>query len=413
MTRSLVDALAPGRRVWVPTLSNESTLLAETLRADPDRARGVTFTGVQFPGIDRTDYLAVHPEARLHGWFMSPALRRGLSDGRGEVKPLDYLGIARELRDGDRFDVAIAHLTPPDAEGWCAPGLAADFLPLVWPRARYRVAHLNPNLPRLASGFRVHRSEIDCAVEATTPLNDFAESEAGDLEARIGKHVAALVRNGDTLQFGIGAVPLSLAQTLAGHKRLRFHGGMLPSAVQRLWEAGAIDRDAPMTTGVVLGNAGLRAFSSSLPQLRLEPVTVTHDLARLSAIPRLVAINSAVEVDLFGQVNAERANGAIQAGAGGIPAFAQGALTSRGGRLVIALPSSAKGGTVSRIVAALGSQSLVTLPRHLADTVVTEHGAAELRNLSFDERARALINIAAPEHRDALAAAWDDIRRRA
>jgi acyl-CoA hydrolase len=409
MTRRLVDALAPGLRVWVPTLSNESARLAEELRLDPERARGVAFAGVQFPGIDRIDYLGVHPEARQLGWFMSPAMRRGLAQGRAELRSQDYLGIARELREGPAFDVAIAQLTLPDAQGWCAPGLAADFLPLVWPRARRRVAHLNPALPRLPGGFRVHVSEIDLVVEADGALNDFAEKTAGEPEARIGAHVATLVRDGDTLQFGIGGVPLSLAQALSGHRRLRFHGGMLPAAFRTLWEAGAIDRDAPVTTGVVLGDAALRDFVATLPTLRLEPVTVTHDPARLAAIPRFVAVNGAVEVDLFGQVNAERAGGVIQAGAGGLPAFAQGALASPGGRLVVALPAAARGGAVSRIVPVLGTQSLVSLPRHLADAVVTEHGVAELRGLSLDARARALIAIADPAHRAALQAAWQDI----
>lgn len=412
MTR-LSDALAPGLRVWVPTLSNESARLAAELQADPERAAGVTFAGVQFPGIDRIDYLALHPQARQLGWFMSPALRRGLADGRGDLRTQDYLGIARELAHGEPFDVAIAQLTPPDADGWCAPGLAADFLPLVWPRAKRHVAHLNPRLPRLASPFRVHVSELDCAIEADAPLMDFGEPRIGETEARIGAHAATLVRDGDTLQFGIGGVPLSLAGALCGHRRLRFHGGMLPAAFRTLWDAGAIDRDAPVTTGVVLGDGALRQFAAGLPDLRLEPVTLTHSPARLAAIPRFVAVNGAVEVDLFGQVNAERAQGAIQAGAGGLPAFAQGALASPGGRLVIVLPASARGGSVSRIVPTLGTQSLVTVPRQLADAVVTEHGVAELRGLSLDGRAQALIGIAAPEHRAALAAAWHDILRTA
>lgn len=410
MTR-LVDALAPGQRVWVPTLSNESALLADELRNDPERAAGVTFAGVQFPGIDRIDYLALHPRARQLGWFMSPALRRGLAERRAELPAQDYLAIARHLRDAPPFDVAIAQLTPPDADGWCAPGLACDFVPLVWRRAARRVAHFNPRLPRLASSFRVHRSEIDLAVEADAPLNDFADPAVGAVEARIGTHVATLVRDGDTLQFGIGGVPLSLAAALSNHRRLRFHGGMLPSAVRTLWDAGALDRDAPVTTGVVLGDFALRDFAAQLPSLVLTDVTQTHDPARLGAIPRFVAVNGAVEVDLFGQVNAERAGGTLQAGAGGLPAFAQGALASPGGRLLICLPATAKGGSVSRIVPTLDRQALVTLPRHLADAVVTEHGVAELRGLSLGARAEALIAVAAPEHRAALAAAWDDIAR--
>jgi acyl-CoA hydrolase len=412
-TATLSSLLAPGQRVWLPTLSNQSALLIAELQADPERAAGVTFGGLQFPGIDSFDPLALHPQARQLSSFMTPGLRRGLAEGRAELLPLDYLALARHLQhEAPPFDIAFAQLTPPDADGWCAPGLTADFTPLVWPRAKRRAAHLNPRLPRLSSSFRVHVSELDLAVEADAPLLDFHDPAVGGAEARIAAHVAALVRDGDTLQFGIGSVPLSLADALAGHRRLRFHGGMLPAAAMTLRAAGALDPDAPLTAGVVLGDEALRRRAADCTGLRLTDVTQTHGLAVLAAIPRFVAINSAVEVDLFGQVNAERANGVLQAGAGGLPAFAQGALASPGGRLVIALPSTARGGTVSRIVPALGDASLVTLPRHLVDAVVTEHGVAELRTLSLDARAAALIAIADPAHRDALSQAWDALRRK-
>lgn len=410
--KRLVDALHPGQRVFVSTLSTESALLRDELAADPDRAGGVTFCGVQFPGIDTVDYLSIHPEARQEACFMSAGVRAGMAQGRAELASLDYQGIVRGLKDGPAHDLAIAQLTPPDADGYCSPGLAADFMPLVWPRAKRRIAHLNPRLPRSRSSFRVHVSEIDLAIEAETPLLQFANAAAGDVETRIGAQVATLVHDGDTLQFGIGAVPAALAAGLTGHRGLRFHGGMLPSALRTLWDAGALDRDARITTGVVLGDSALHDFVAQLHPLWLTDVAHTHDVAALAAIPRLVAINSAVEVDLFGQINSERTGGLIQAGAGGLPAFAQGALLSPGGRLLICLPATARRGELSRIVPALDAQALCTLPRYLADTIVTEHGIAELRGLALDSRAQALIGIAAPQHRAALSAAWDEIRRK-
>lgn len=411
--KRLIDSLEPGRRVWVPTLSNESALLASELLADPERASDVTFMGVQFPGIDKFDYLALHPQARQVAWFMTPAVRRGLAEGRAALLALDYPGIVRYLSEQPPVDVAIAQLTPPDADGWCAPGLACDFVPLVWGRARRRVAHLNPSLPRIASGFRVHVSELDHAVQADAPLIDFDEPVAGALEQRIGAHVAALVRDGDTLQFGIGAVPLALASALSSHRGLRFRAGMASPALRTLWQAGALDRDATALTGVVLGDVAFRNFAAEMPTLQLADVTHTHDVQAIANTARFMAINSAIEVDLFGQANAERAGGAVQAGAGGLPAFAAGALASRGGRLLICLPATARRGSVSRIVPALDGEALCTLPRWMADAVVTEYGVAELRGLTMDARAEALIAIAAPEHRARLAGAWDDIRRRA
>jgi acyl-CoA hydrolase len=259
----------------------------------------------------------------------------------------------------------------------------------------------------------VHVSELDVALEADTPLLTWAEPTFSDVEARIGKHVAELVRDGDTLQFGIGSVPVALAGPLVAHRRLRIHSGMISPALRRLWEAGAVDRDARITTGVVLGDEAFYDFAARLEPLWLTDVSHTHDVAALAAIPRFVAINGAVEVDLFGQANCERADGAIQAGAGGLPAFAQGALAAPGGRLVVCLRSTARDGAISRIVPTLDARALCTLPRYLADVVVTEHGIAELRGAGLDARAQALIGVAAPEHRPALADAWRELRRRA
>lgn len=409
--RRLAELLRPGQRIFVSAMAGESPLLAEELAADPERARGVTFCGVMFPGIDRTDYLGVHREVRLEAHFMSKAVRQGIGEGRAKLLAHDYLGIARHLLEGPAPDIAIAHLTPPDAQGYCSAGLAADFMPLVWPRAKRRAAHLNPRLPRTAGSFRVHVSELDHVLEAERPPLTWPEPACGEVESRIGAQVARLVREGDTLQFGIGSVPVALAGALAAHRGLRIHGGMVTASLRTLWEAGALDRDARITTGLVLGDDALHRFAGELRTLWLTDVRHTHHPAVLGAIPRFVAINSAVEVDLFGQVNAERAAGALQAGAGGLPAFAQGAQASAGGRLLICLAATARGGSVSRIVPALPATSLVTVTRHLADAVITEHGVAELRGRSLDERAQALMAIAAPEHRAALATAWDQMQR--
>ncbi len=408
----LVDALVPGARVFVPTMAGESALLGEELCADPDRAADVTFVGVQFPGIDRIDYVGIHPKARQLAFFMSPALRRGLAEGRAELLSADYLGIARHLADGPAPDVVIAQLTPPDAAGWCSAGASSDFMPLVWSRAGQRVAHLNPRLPRTRGSFRVHMNELDFAVERDADLIDYREPAVGDVESRIARHAATLVRDGDTLQLGIGAVPMALAGALGAHRRLRLHGGIVSASMERLWNAGVLDRDARITAGVILGDAALRDFAARLETLWLTDVTRTHGLDGIRASAqgsRFVAINGALEVDLFGQVNAERVGGRIQAGAGGLPAFAHAAQALPQARIVTCVGATTKTGA-SRVVAELGAGSLCSLPRHLVDAVVTEHGVAELGGLGLEARALALIAIAAPSHRDALAGAWQSLR---
>jgi acyl-CoA hydrolase len=412
MARDLTACLAPGMRVFVSSMSNESALLRQELAAHPERAIGVDFRAVQFPGIDRMDYLAVHPQAKHSGYFMTPAMRTGLQEQRAELYSLDYPGIAQHLQQEPAMDLAIAQLSVPDAQGWCAPGLSCDFMPLVWSRAKRRVAHINPLLPRISSSFRVHISELDAQVVSENSLLDFQESSPGATEAQIGEWIAPLIRDGDTLQFGIGTVPLGLASALRGHRRLKFHGGLVSGALRTLWESGALERDARITTGVVLADAGLRDFMQELPQLWLTDVRHTHGFTPLSQIDGLVAINSAVEVDLLGQVNAERTGKGLQAGAGGLPAFARGALSAPNGRLLICLPATAQKGLVSRIVPTLGSDAVCTLPRYLADTIVTEHGVAKIRHLAPDARAQALIAIAAPQHRDTLEKAWAEIRQK-
>ena len=228
----------------------------------------------------------------------------------------------------------------------------------------------------------------------------------------IGRHAANLFRDGDTLQFGLGSVLPEVARALHGHRRLRVLSGMVSPWLQTLWESGSLDRDAQIVTGVVFGDASFYDYVGRLDRVRLEDVRSTHAVHSISQIPRFVAVNSAVEVDLFGQMNSERSDGSLQAGAGGLPAFAHAAQIAPQGRLLICLPATARGGKLSRIVSSLDSNSLCTVPRHQADAIVTEFGVAELRGLPVERRAEALIAIAHPDHRERLSAAWDEMGKR-
>jgi len=410
--RSLVDALSPGARVFVPSMAGESALLLAEVEARPEAARGVTFVSVQFPGIGRADWLGVHPEARQVAYFMSEPVRSGLRAGRAELRGLDYPGIFRDLRDGPPADVAFAQVSPPGPDGQCGAGLCNDFLPAVWARAGRRVVHVNPRLPRTGGSFRIRLEEVDAWVEAEAEVLVYETPPPTQVEERIGVHVARLVRDGDTIQFGIGAVPRAVAGALAGHRRLRVHSGFASDPVQVLWDSGALDRDAPIVTGQGLGTAAFRAFVEECGRFELRDVSHTHDVATVGGIERFVAVNSAIQVDLLGQVNAEAVDGALHAGAGGLPAFAAGALRSPGGRSLVCLPSTARRGSVSRVVPVLDGGALCSVPRYLADVFVTEHGVAEVRGLGLDARARAIIGLAAPEHRPALEAAWEERRKR-
>lgn len=405
----LSDALFPGAHVFVPGFSGESALLLEELAADPERARDVHFTGVQYPGIGRGDYLSFHPTARQTGFFMLPAIREGLGRGQAELLPMDYAGIVRHLREAEPFDVVFAQLSPADAEGWCSPGICADFPPLVWSRARRRIGHINPRMPRTRSSFRVHLSELDASVEADLPLVSYREPSLSPADGRIGELVASLVRDGDTLQFGVGSIPTAVVRALTSHRRLRIFTGMVSNVFRELCEAGALDPDATILTGIAIGSDDFYRFISEQEGVLFADAGTTHDLASVARIERFIAINSAVEVDLFGQANSERVDGRILSGPGGLPVYARGALQAPGGRSLICLKSSAQGGAVSRIVPSLDARGLCTLPGHLADAVITEHGIAELRGRSLQDRARAMIAVAAPQHREGLERAWRDM----
>lgn len=408
----LLDRLRPGMTVYVPGVSGESLPFYAALRERPEAAAGVRFVGVHFPGINRSDYLGLHPEARQRSYFMLPGLRPGLASGRAELLPLDYPGAYRDLAENVEVDIAIAQLTPPDANGQCSTGASADFLPAVWKRARTRIGHINPRLPRTAGSFAVPAADLDAVFEADSELVSF---DAGKPDDRMRKHaafVAGLVRDGDTVQFGVGKLQSAVLDALRSHRRLRVYSGMVSTAIVDLLDAGAIQGAASIEAGVALGDAAFYQRVGQDEAFYFRPVGETHDVRRIAAIPSFCAVNSAIEVDLFGQVNGDCINGKLLAGVGGLPAFVHGARLSAGGRSIIALPSATDDGKLSRIVPTLSPCGLVALPRHEADQVVTEHGIADLRGKSLHARAQALIAIAAPPFREELARAWDEISRR-
>lgn len=402
----LAESLRPGMTVFVSGMSGESTAFYQALQARPELAAGVRFVGALFPGINRSDYLGLAPDARQRAYFMQPGLRKGLQDGRAELMPLDYPGIFRDLEQIP-IDLAIVQTSPPDAQWRCSLGISCDFQPAVLARARRRVAHINPLMPRTQGSFTVSYAELDGVLEAEQELITYDSGMPGPEAQKHASLVASLVRDGDTLEFGVGKLQAGILSALSGHRRLKVWSGMASSPILPLLDQGVIGGAGAVSIGVALGNRELYDRAGRDDTFFFRPVSETHDPHRIAAINLFCAINSAVEVDLFGQVNAESVAGRLVAGVGGLPAFVAGALQSSSGRSIIALPSVTEDGR-SRIVARLSPGGLTALPRHLADYVVTEHGIAALRHGSLQERAAELIRIAAPQHREALSAQWRD-----
>ncbi|MBK8909506.1 MAG: acetyl-CoA hydrolase [Rhodospirillales bacterium] len=400
----LPGLLRPGMTVYAPGLEGESALVVDALKATPDAAAGVRFTGVWLPGHNCTDYAGLHPEARSTAFFVGPELRDSFAAGRVGYVPVSYVGIYTHLRDREVVDLALLHVSPPDDAGRVSLGIANDFAPAILDMAGATVAHVNPLMPR-TRGTTLAYAKLDYVIEAPCALAGRAAA-VDPVFAAIGGHLASLIHDGDTVEVGIGGVQ-GVLSAFADKRNLAIHAGALTDAVLPLVQAGAIaERDDAITTGIAWGSDALYRFVRDDPRVRFAPVGWTHAIGTLAGIDRFTAINAAIEVDLLGQVNAEMIGGRQISSAGGITDFMRGARLSKGGFSVVALPATARRGTVSRVVPQLESGTAVSVARGDVDLVATEHGIADLRGLSVDARAEALIAIAAPTFRGDLAAAW-------
>jgi len=301
-------------------------------------------------------------------------------------------------------DVLMLQLSPPDAQGRYSLGLAREYLVGAVRRARVILGEVNPKVPWTHGGPYLQAKDLALVIESEAPLPSMQTGPPGEVERAIGRHVASLVPDGATLQIGIGSIPDAVLDALQGHHDLGLHTGAAGDGVARLAQAGVLTNSRKSidpgvgVAGVLIGGPELHRYAHQNPALELRESDYTHGPDVLARIARLVSINSAIEVDLSGQVNAEVAAGVYVGAIGGALDFARGAQRSPGGLAITALPSTA--GSHSRIVARLSGP--VTVPRSDVGVVVTEHGIADLRGLSLDARRRRLLAIADPQHREAL-----------
>ena len=408
--RALREKLGGGGRIYAPGCSGEALAFVEALRAEPGLAAGSSFAGVWIPGVNRVDYAGLHETACSELIFLSPDFRGSFERGDARLRPLSYTQ-AYDWLATTPLDAAFVQVSPPDASGLCSLGVSADFTPALDGRNDIiRIAHVNPLMPAPARTPRLPLEAFDLVVEAEHPLLDYAPPGTAPVFDAIAETIAGLVNDGDVLQFGLGNVQLAVLRALRGKRRLRIHSGMISDPVLDAVDAGVIaNEEGAITAGVALGSRPLYDFAARDARLVFAPVSYTHAMATLSRIRNFTAINSVIEVDLFGQGNAEYIGGKQVSGAGGLVDFLRGAAAAPGGKPVVALASSAKKGAVSRIVPKLSAAS-VSIARADMGIVVTEYGAADLRGLTIEERAAALIAIAHPDHRASLRAAWRAMR---
>jgi acyl-CoA hydrolase len=343
--------------------------------------------------------------------FIGPNARQAINEGRAEFIPVFLSDIPRLFDQGIiPLDVALINVSLPDEHGFCSLGTSVDTVITAIRNAKFVLAQLNKSMPRTLGDSFVHIDKIDFGVEVDMPPYNHSTGEIGETENKIGGYVADLVQDEATLQMGIGDIPSAVALHLYEKKNLGIHTEMFTDVLVDLVERGVVtcerkDIDCgKIVTTFMMGTQRLYKFVDNNPMVEMRQVDYTNDTSIIRKHRRMTAINSAIEVDLTGQVCADSIGTRMYSGVGGQMDFMRGAALAEEGRAIIALPSTAAGGKFSRITVALKEGAGVTTTRSHVRYVVTEFGVAELFGQSFRDRAKRLIAIAHPDFRDELTA---------
>ncbi len=338
--------------------------------------------------------------------FVGSNNRDAIAGGRGSFVPVFLSRIPKLLKEGTiKIDRAVIQVSPPDRLGYVTLGASAAATIAALGKAKTIIAEVNPNVPRTNGATKFHISKLDAIVKSNTPQVTLPEPTIGETEKAIAKHIVKLIPKNPTLQFGIGGIPDAVAGQLAasGRKDLRVHSEMISDGVMKLAQAGAVK--GKVKYSFAMGSQKMLNWLNNNRKAKAYTTDYINDPARVSKIKNMISVNSALRVDLSGQVNAQYVKDSWYSGVGGQVDFFRGAMGSKGGKAILALPSTTKlknGKVISRIVPRLGEGDVVTTSMHDVQFVVTEHGVAKLDGKSAVERARALIKVAAPQFRQEL-----------
>ncbi len=410
-----VSVIQSGQRVFVHSVAAAPERLLEALTARAPELRVVEIVSLHTEGA--ASYAAPqHAKSfRVNALFVGSNVRAAVEEGRADYMPVFLSEIPKLFRSGVLpLDVALIQVSPPDRHGFCSLGVSVDVTRAAVQSARTVIAQVNPRMPRTHGDGLLHVDDIDYLVEVDVPLPELAPHVLSDAERAIGRHCAELVEDGATLQIGIGAIPQATLAALGDHFRLGIHTEMISDGIVDLVEKGVVTGEAKrihpgkIVAGFALGTRRLYDFLDDNPQVAMLDAAYVNDTAVIRRNPKVVAINGAIEVDLTGQVCADSIGDRQYSGVGGQMDFMRGAALSDGGKPIIALPSVTSTGE-PRIVSYLRPGAGVVTTRAHVHYVVTEHGIADLFGKNLRQRAAALIAVAHPAHRDALAA---EARRR-
>lgn len=408
-----VNYIKSGDRVSIGHSVGEPTHLVDAMVANREAYRNVEITHMVPMG--KCDYAqpGMEPYFRHIAQYVGGPTRNTIKAGHGDFVPCYFSRIPYQFDTTLPPDVALINVSPPDAHGWCSFGVSVDYTKRSAEVAKLVIAQVNRHMPRTLGNSFIHVSDMDVIVEHDAPLIELPEPKITEVEKAIGKYCASLIQDGDCLQLGIGAIPDAVLLFLKDKRDLGIHSEMFSTGVVELFEAGVINNKRKtlhkdkMVATFLMGTQRLYDFIDNNPCVEMHPVTYVNDPVVASQNDNLVSINSCVQVDLMGQVCSEMVGKTQISAVGGQVDFVRAAAMSKGGRSIIAMPSTAIGGKVSKIVPVLDEGACVTTSRHDVEYVITEYGIADLKYRTVRDRARQLIHIAHPKFRPELIEAFE------
>ncbi len=410
-----VQQIKSGQRVVVAHACGEPSIILDALVANAAQYENVEI--IHMVAMGKAAYCQPQYDKNFHhnAFFLGGSTRAAAAEGRVDFTPVYFSEIPSLLREDLRPNVTLLQCSPPDAHGYVSLGVSVDYTKPAAEASDLVIAQVNQNMPRTLGDSFLHVTQIGCLVEADTPVIELAPPKIGDVERAIGENVASLVRDGDTLQLGIGAIPDAVLLFLKEKNDLGIHTEMFSDGVVELVEAGVITNKAKTlhrgqsVATFLMGTRRLYDYVNNNPAVAMYPVDYVNDPYVIGQNDNLVSINSCVQVDIMGQVVSTSAGLRQISGVGGQVDFVRGANLSKGGRAIMAMPSTTGKGKISKIVPFLDQGSAVTTTRNEVNYVITEYGIAKLKGKSLRQRAEALIRIAHPDFRDELTA---EFRRR-
>lgn len=407
-----VSVVNPGNRVYVQAAAATPTVLTKALAERAAELRDVEVCHLHTEGEAPYADPALKDSFHVNSFFIGKNVRHTLAAGNGSYTPVFLSELPRLFRKNVLpLDVAFIHVSPPDSHGYCSLGVSVEASVAAIENAKFVVAQVNPQMPRTFGDSVIHESEIDFLVEADMPIYGHEPDAITAQEAKIGEYVASLIEDESTLQMGIGSIPNAALANLKNHKNLGLHTEMFSDGVIDLIESDVINcnykgtvRGRALAT-FLIGSKRLYDFVNDNPFIEMRESSFVNDSSVIRKNKKMVAINSAIEVDLTGQVCADSIGCRMYSGVGGQMDFIRGAALSEGGKAIIALPSVTSRGE-NRIVPFLKQGAGVVTTRSHVQYIVTEYGIADLYGKTLKQRVAAMVNIAHPNHREAIEHAY-------